>query len=112
MPKERLVIIENQKPILNKKEESLYTAMQHQQVEFKDEITQIEDVVGTLKEYIDINNYEEIAKKTLDIRERLKEYKEKERNFNHAESLLNKATTDYGQLRLIEKDFKIGRAHV
>ena len=105
MPKELLSIVEDQKPILNKKEETLYAIMQHHQVEFKEDIYKIEDVINSLKNFIDIKEYEEMAKKTLEIREKLKEYKEKERNFNHAESLLNKSTTDYGQLKLIEKDF-------
>jgi len=105
MPKELNSLIEDQKSVLSKKEESLYAAMQGSQTEFKEELSKIEDVVSNLKNYTDINQYEEVAKKVFSIREKIKEYKEKERAFNHRESLLNKTTTDYGQLKQIEKDF-------
>ncbi len=105
MPKELMSIIEDQRSVLSKKEESLFTSMQGQQAEFKEELSKIEDVVANLKNYIDINQYDEVAKKTFSLREKIREYKEKEKTFNHRESLLNKQPTDYGQLKQIEKDF-------
>ena len=105
MPKDLISIIEEQKAVLAKKEESLFTSMQGQQAEFKEELMKIEDVVGNLKNYTDINQYEDVAKKTLSLREKIREYKEKEKTFNHRESLLSKQPTDYGQLKQIEKDF-------
>eukprot|EP01022_Parablepharisma_sp_SALTPOND_P028499 TRINITY_DN71064_c2_g1_i1.p1 TRINITY_DN71064_c2_g1~~TRINITY_DN71064_c2_g1_i1.p1 ORF type:complete len:4083 (+),score=665.19 TRINITY_DN71064_c2_g1_i1:2435-14683(+) len=105
MPKELMSLIEDQKTILSKKEESLFASMQGQQAEFKEDLSKIEDVVANLKNYTDISQYEEVSKKTHGLREKLKEYKEKEKTFNHRESLLNKITTDYGQLKQIEKEF-------
>jgi len=105
MPKELLALVEEQKPLLAKKEEVLYTSMQHLQNEFKEDLFKIEEIVINLKSFTDINHYEEMARKVKTIREKLKEYKEKERDFNNSEMLLNKAVTDYGQLKLIEKDF-------
>lgn len=104
-PKELLEIIEEQKAVLAKREDGLYSAMQGSQVEFKEELSKMEDIVGNLKTYTDINQYEEVAKKTANYREKIKEYKEKEKAFNHRESLLNKPTTDYAQLKQIEKEF-------
>ena len=105
MPKELLALVEEQKPSLAKKEDSLFTSMQHHQAEFKDELAKIEEVVNSLKNFDNINQYEEMCKKVQTIREKLKEYKEKELNFNRCESLLDKPIIDYGQLNLIEKDF-------
>ncbi len=104
-PKELLELIEDQKGVLMKKEETLYAGMQGQQTEFKEELTKIEEVVAGLKSYMDIKQYEEAARKTQSLREKIKECKEREKTFNHRESLLNKQATDYAQLRQIEKDF-------
>ncbi len=104
-PKELNELIEEQKAVLLKKEETLFGSMQAQQAEFKEELVKIEEIVANMKNFTDINNYEEVARKAQTLREKLKECKEKEKGFNLRESLLNKPLTDYGQLRQIEKDF-------
>jgi len=60
-PLETIQRIEKQQGFLEKEKEKFVKQMENAKKDFNSEITDLENLTGTFKQYFDVNNFEEIA---------------------------------------------------
>jgi len=80
--------------------------MRTEQQEFDAEMMAVETQVNTFGQFKDVEKASKIAEKAVEINERLTSLAERSRDFNSNEMLLDLETSDYNNVRNIQKNFE------
>jgi len=84
---------------LEKEKERFIKHMENQKKDFNTEITDLENLTSTFKQYSDVANYEEIAAMAKSYKARLDEAMDKAKTFNTRESMVEyEDVTDYSTI--------------
>ena len=105
-PKEIVELIDSRKAFLEREKEKLEAGMLADQEEFKESLEQLTRQISNFHQFNSLNQYPDIAKMVMGINENLKNSEKQAALFNSREGLFGRDTTDYSQLKQMQKDFK------
>jgi len=106
-PQETVQRIEKQQGFLEKEKEKFIKQMENNKKDFNVQITELENLSSTFKQYTDAEAFEEVAQMAKNIKQRIDDANEYAKMLNNRESLVEyEDIADYSSIQAMQKEFK------
>ena len=106
MPKHIESVVEEREEELIKEQEIFQEQMEVEQMDFKENISNLERTINNFSRYQSIKQHASVAMTVKSVNESLASYIPESKKFNSREGLFEMEVQDYSQIFAMQKDFR------